>query len=120
MEEINFNIEEKPNKKKRKILIILSIIVFVVGVFGLIVSLCLMDTEKDPLTYENFLQIRNGMDYQDVVEIFDGRQGQLDSSSGYGGYTLSYYSWSNNSGSKCVIVWFENGKVGGKTQYGLN
>ena len=71
------------------------------------------------LTYSNYTQIQNGMTYSEVVEILDGHDGVLDTSSGFGGYTFSYYTWSNNSGTKCIVIGFENGKVCSKSQYGL-
>ncbi|MBQ9790712.1 MAG: DUF3862 domain-containing protein [Clostridia bacterium] len=71
------------------------------------------------LTYSNYTKIQNGMSYSQVVDILGDDPGVLDSSSSYGGYTLSYYTWSNNSGSKCIVVGFENGKVCAKSQYGL-
>jgi len=71
------------------------------------------------LTYENYSKIKNGMSYSEVVEILDNHEGELDTSAGYGGYTLSYYHWTSTSGSRCIVVGFENGRVCAKSQYGL-
>ena len=72
------------------------------------------------LTYSNYIKIQNGMTYSQVVEILGNDPGECTTESGYGGYTLSYYTWTNYSGTKCIVIGFENGKVCTKSQYGLN
>ena len=94
-----------------------------VAVFVIVLSIILgsqsCSSSSNYLTYDNYMQIQNGMTYSQVVEILDGHQGQLDTESGYGGYTLKYYSWTNNSGTRCIVVGFENNRVCAKSQYGL-
>lgn len=70
------------------------------------------------LTYENYMSINNGMSYSQVCDIFDSN-GELSSTAGMEGYTLSYYTWSNEIGTRIVVVSFENGRVTGKSQVGL-
>ena len=99
-----------------------------VGIFIAIISVIIIlaiivgstnCAKNEYLTYENYTQIQNGMTYSQVVEILDNHQGTLDTSAGFGGYTLSYYTWTNDSGSRCIVVGFENGRVCVKSQYGL-
>lgn len=94
-----------------------------VAVFVIVLSITLgsrgCSSNINYLTYDNYMKIQTGMTYTEVVEILDGHQGQLDTESGYGGYTLKYYTWTNSSGTRCIVVGFENGRVCAKSQYGL-
>ena len=102
-----------------------SIIIFVVIIVVVAAIIYFALTSGDGgssinyLTYANYTKIQNGMSYSEVVSILGNHEGTLDTSAGYGGYTLSYYSWSNSSGTRCIVVGFENGKVCAKSQYGL-
>ena len=60
------------------------------------------------------------MSYLQVVDILDGHEGVLYSYSEYGGYTLAYYTWTNSTASKCIVVGFMNDSVCAKSQYGLS
>ena len=125
MEEIKLhdNFNESPNKNSNKGALI--------GIVGFLVSLIIVvavvvgfsggdgSANSNYLTYSNYTQIQNGMSYSQVVDILGGHEGTLDTSSSYGGYTLSYYTWSNISGTKCIVVGFENRRVCAKSQYGL-
>ena len=71
------------------------------------------------LTYENYSKIQAGMTYEEVVNVMQGNEGVLDTTSSYGGYTLSFYTWSDELGFKCIVVGFENGRVSTKSQTGL-
>ena len=124
MEEIKLNndFNESPNKNNTKgvwigIVGFLVLFIIVVAVF---VSVSEGDgsTSSNYLTYSNYTKIENGMSYSQVVDILGGHQGVLDTSSSYGGYTLSYYTWSNSSETICIVVGFENGCVCAKSQYG--
>ena len=124
MEEIQLNSSENESRQKRGKGVIIAVIGFVVLVvlgFSIIVVGTSGDglSNSNYLTYSNYTKIKNGMSYSQVVEILDNNQGVLDTSSSYGGYTLSYYTWSNSSGTKFIIVGFENGGVCSKSQYGL-
>lgn len=125
MEEIKLqdNSEEiTKNNNKRNIIIgamtfiVLCVIIFVVAISA---SKSGSSTAHDYLTYSNYVRIQDGMSYSQVVHILGDNDGMLDTSSSYGGYTLSYYTWSNNLGTKCIVVGFENGKVCAKSQIGL-
>lgn len=74
----------------------------------------------DYLTYDNYIQIQNGMTYQEVVDILGGYDGTLDTSAGSGGYYLEYYYWSSEYGFEIITVGFENGRVCAKSQIGLD
>jgi len=106
------------NKNKWIVAVIAFIIAFVV-VISIILGSRGCSSSVSYLTYENYIKIQNGMSYSEVVEILDGHQGQLDTESGYGGYTLKYYSWTNSSSTRCIVVGFENNRVCAKSQYGL-
>ena len=71
------------------------------------------------LTYENYMDINNGMTYSEVVKVLDGHEGELNTSAGSGGYSIKYYSWKNSSGSRIIVVGFMNGVVCAKSQVGL-
>ena len=120
MEEIKLNddFNESPNENNGKgawigiagfLVLLIIVVAVVVGVSG----------DSNYLTYSNYTKIQNGMSYSQVVDILDGHKGVLDTSSSYGGSTLSYYTWSNSAGTKCIVVGFENGHVCAKSQYGL-
>ena len=110
------NQPSRPSNSKTVISVIVTIAVFVI-LFAVIISS--VGGSNTYLTYENYMKIHNGMTYNEVVEVLDNHQGELDTSAGYGGYTLAYYTWSNSSGSRCIVIGFENGKVCAKSQYGL-
>lgn len=122
MEEIQLNTQRNnPQKQKDKNLLIgiIGFAVIFIAIIAITVGLLNGSTSSNYLTYSNYSQIRNGMSYSQVVDILDGHQGVLDTSSSYEGYKLSYYTWSNSSGTKCIVVGFENGIVCAKSQYGL-
>ncbi len=125
MEEIKFDTESNQNFNKRNRkgvwIGVLGFLVLFAGVVAIVVAVPYNKSSSyGYLTYDNYVQIQNGMSYSQVVDILDGHQGVLDTTSSYGGYTLSYYTWSNSSGSKCIVVGFQNGSVCTKSQYGLS
>ncbi len=122
MEELelgNGTIEKTRNKNNKKIVIIVIASVLILGLlFAIIFSSG--GGRKDYLTYESYSQIRNGMTYSEVVEIFDGHHGEETVSSGFENYHLAYYTWTSSSYSyKVITVGFENGRVCAKSQVGL-
>lgn len=125
MEEIKLNdgFNESPKKNSRKnIWICITVFLFLIIIAIAVVvgvSAGIDSTDSNYLTYDKYTQIQNGMSYIQVVELFDGNQGVLDTSSSVGGYTLSYYTWSNDSGTKFIVVGFENDRVCAKSQFGL-
>ncbi len=120
---LNNSFNEIPNKNNNKgfWIGITGFLVLFIIVIAVVVGLSGEDglTNSNYLTYSNYTQIQNGMSYSQVVDILDGHQGVLDTSASSGGYTLSYYTWSNRSETKCIIVGFENGRVCAKSQYSL-
>lgn len=117
---LDFNQDRPKNKKKTTLIVVIGVAVL----FAVIMAIAFGvlsggSTGASYLTYSNYAQIQNGMSYYQVVDILDGNQGALSTSSGFGGYTLAYYTWSNSSGTKCIVVGFENGSVCAKSQYGL-
>lgn len=125
MEEIKLedNSDEiiKNNNKRNKIIGVITFIVSCVVIFGVAIAASKSggSSTGDYLTYNNYVCIRDGMTYSQVVNVLGGNSGVLSTSSSYDGYTLSYYTWSNRSGTKCIVVGFENNKVCAKSQYGL-
>jgi len=71
------------------------------------------------INYTNYNRVQDNMTYQQVVEIFEGNDGVLSSSSGSGPYTLKYYEWSNYNKTKIITIGFLNNKVCAKAQVGL-
>lgn len=120
MDEINVgNQNNQPPQTSNNKTAIGVVVVIIIGVilFAVIISSA---GGYSYLTYENYMKIHNGMTYNEVLDVLDGHQGKLDTSAGYGDYTLSYYTWTNSSGSRCIVIGFENGRVCAKSQYGLN
>ncbi|MBE7082180.1 MAG: DUF3862 domain-containing protein [Clostridiales bacterium] len=119
MEEIKLNVNEEVNNAK-KFKGGWAILIAFIFVIGCIIAVSSVGFESNSyLNRENYSKIRTGMSYTQVVEVLEGHEGEMDTSSSFGGYTLAYYTWSNSSGSKCIVVGFENGKVCAKSQYGL-
>lgn len=106
------------NKNKCVVAIIAFVVTFII-VLSIILGSRSCSSSITYLTYENYIEIQNGMSYSEVVEILDGHQGKLDTESGYGGYTLRYYTWTNSSATRCIVVGFENNRVCAKSQFGL-
>lgn len=121
MEENNIQLNDQPPQRQSNSYIgwiILAVVVVVI--IAVLVGVLVGKTNGNGyLTYENYLKISNGMTYSQVVDILGGHAGTLDTSSSYEGYTMTVYSWSNNSGTKNIVVVFDNGKVSAKSQFGL-
>lgn len=119
MDEIDLSSGNNTNNEptnKSGLVFLIAIIAIIIFVVVIIFAL----SGGTYLTYDNYMKIKNGMSYNEVVEILDGHKGELDTSGGGYGYYLSYYSWTNASGSACIVVCFENGRVCAKSQYGLD
>ena len=110
--------KEKTSKNKSFIIFVVIIIVIAAITYFALTSSG-GGSSINYLTYENYTKIQNGMSYSEVVAILGNHQGTLDTTASSGGYTLSYYTWANSSGTRCIVVGFENGKVCAKSQYGL-
>lgn len=122
MEEQKLNNESRYKiKKNNNVLYIVSSIVILAAIVLVIFLIKQPNniSNNNYLTYSNYNKIKDGMRYSEVVEVLEGNDGKLSTSSSYAGYSLSYYEWSNSSGTKCIVVGFENGCVCVKTQYGL-
>ncbi len=68
------------------------------------------------LTTENFNRLKVGMTYQEVVQIIG--QGKLVSQNQFSDRKVDAYQWSG-SHSKFISCTFVNGKLSGKSQFGL-
>ena len=109
------------SKKPSNTLIAAAVIIFVLGlILYLVFVVGDVGVTTNYITYENYTKIHNGMSYSEVVSILGNHEGTLDTTASSSGYTLSYYSWTNPSGSRCIVIGFENGKVCAKSQYGLS
>lgn len=72
--------------------------------------------EDTKITYDNFLKIKMGQKYEDVVAVLgDGKQ---QSSSEVSGIKTVMYTW-KGSGASNMNVTIQNGAVTGKAQLGL-
>jgi len=122
MEEVQVeNNQNQPKKMSNK-----AIALLIVGVIAISTVIALLivfaidsPSENSYLNIKNFNQISNGMTYEQVVEILDDHEGTLQSSAGSGEYLLEYYNWTNDSGTKIIVVGFQNGLVTAKSQIGL-
>lgn len=123
MEEIDLsNVDDKDKGKNRKIIlyVVLACVGFVVAFVVTYFTIdTLSKTMETPINYENYLKIKSGMTYEEVVSIFDGQNGDLESSSTLLGDTYSYYTWSDNYGTGVVTILFINNIVDTKSQFGL-
>lgn len=124
MEEIKLLENEKTAKVGENHSTAILVTAIVIAVFAFVVCIVILTAvpsvaPKEYLTYENYMKIQNGMTYSEVVEIFDGHDGELDTSAGFGDYSLEYYDWTNSSGSKIIVIGFSNGRVCAKSQIGL-
>jgi len=91
--------------------------VTIVALVILIVTI--LNSTRSYLTYKNYEKIQTGMTYNEVVQILDNHRGKLDTEAQYEDHKIAYYSWSNKSDSRGIVVGFYNGKVVAKSQYGL-
>lgn len=73
----------------------------------------------EPCTYDEYLQIENGMTYSDVVGIIGSDGVELSSVSSHG-TTASVYQWDGSKQYSNVVVEFVNGLVVSKAQSGLS
>lgn len=69
-------------------------------------------------SYEEYLQIKNGMTYDQVVEII-GSEGKETSTATLGGTTSSVYQWDGSAKYSNVTITFTNNAVVAKAQAGL-
>ena len=72
-----------------------------------------------PCTYDEYLQIEDGMSYVDVVGVIGSEGIELSSSSSYGA-TVSVYQWDGSKKHSNVVVEFVNDEVVAKSQSGLS
>ena len=122
MEEVQVqNNQNEPKKMSNKAIALLIVGVIAVStVIALLIVFALdKPNETSYLNINNFNRISNGMTYEQVVEVLDDHEGTLQTSAGSGEYLIEYYNWTNNSGTKIIVVGFQNGIVMAKSQVGL-
>lgn len=72
------------------------------------------------ISYEEFVSIENGMTYNEVVQII-GSNGELLSESEFDGVNSTIFVWYGDAYSGAnANIYFENGVVTSKAQYGLS
>ena len=113
------NQSTQSSNNKKVIAVVVAVVIFAL-VVAVIVIVASSGGTKTHLTYDNYTAIETGMTYNQVVRVLENHEGELSSSSAYGDYSLAYYTWSNDSGTRCIVVGFQNGEVCVKTQYGLD
>ncbi|MFX5502496.1 hypothetical protein ACM5ME_21240 [Bacillus subtilis] len=78
------------------------------------------ETNKKTISMDEFKKIENGMSKEEVEKLIGGA-GTLDSSAGEGQYKTEIYSWEGDTGFGAnANVTFQDGKVQGKAQFGLD
>lgn len=118
-------------RNKKKFPRFLGIILIVLGCIGIIGALSDSGDKKgnidSEVTLEEFMQIKSGMTYDEVVDII-GFDGELTSQVDYGSFdfgeetidtSTDFYIWKNLLGSNCIVV-FQGGVVTTKSQFGLD
>lgn len=84
-------------------------------IFMLIAIMSIPVSAKTKVTYSNFLKVKMGSTYSQVVKIVGS--GKKESSSSIGGIKSVVYSWTSGMGTMTITT--ENGKVLSKAQLGL-
>ena len=75
-------------------------------------------TSSSKVTMEMYNNVKNGMTYDEVVELF-GAEGAILSTSEVMGIVSTIYTWNGTSlGANCNVT-FQDGTVFAKAQYGL-
>ncbi len=72
--------------------------------------------KKGEVTMENYKKVKNGMSYEEVVEIFG--EGEEISSTNVAGYSTATYMWKPGTFSNVTLT-FQNNKLISKFQMGL-
>ena len=105
-------------RANKKNLIALAIcFVALVILFAIIIISAATDSDNY-LTYENYEKIEMGMNYDQVVVLFNNHVGKSNRPSGNGACT---YTWTDDSGTRTIIIAFDaKGRVYNKSQYGLD
>lgn len=73
--------------------------------------------EENKVTAENFKRLKNGMTYEQVVEIL-GKEGELMSENEIAGTKTEMYQWKAGMMANMNAM-FQNGKMISKAQFGL-
>lgn len=73
---------------------------------------------KNPINLENYDKIQEGMTYDEVVEIFGGKEGEVFTEANHGNDSATVYIWRADKTANCTVE-FMNGKVFIKAQAGL-
>lgn len=117
-----------PTKKKSNpfatIFKILGVILLFVGAYIILYNLPRSEEEKLEkedicyVTLEEFNQVKHGMTYEEVVSIV-GCEGTLSSDYGNSSYNVKMFYWYGKDNISNMVVNFENGKLTGKNQIGL-
>ena len=74
--------------------------------------------EGNTITLEQYNKIKEGMTYQQVVDIV-GSEGSLTANSSAGGISIEMYTWVGDGSYAVAEIGFQNEKVVSMTQIGL-
>ena len=74
--------------------------------------------EGNTITLEQYNKIKEGMTYQQVVDIV-GSEGSLTVNSSAGGISIEMYTWVSDNSYGLAEIGFQDGKVISMTQFGL-
>lgn len=77
-----------------------------------------INNQPEKITMEEFTALKNGMTYQQVVNIIGG-EGTLTSEISIGWEKVTTYSWNGNHLGSSASISFSNGILNTKMQYGL-
>lgn len=77
------------------------------------------DEEMANLRLSHYHGVKQGMTYEQVVGVLEGRDGREVLSGGNDAYYITTLTWENPDGSN-ITVTFNKGKVEAKAQFGLS
>jgi len=99
------------------IILIIAIIIYFVG-SAIFSNINNNQSNRTSVTLSEYNQVRTGMSYREVVEIF-GSNGELVMEISDAGGSAKTYSWDGSKRFSKVFIVFDGNKVFSKTQAGL-
>ncbi|MBQ2701671.1 MAG: DUF3862 domain-containing protein [Clostridia bacterium] len=125
MEEMNNNLSTPPSTNqinqspppstnKSNVGKIIGIIIAIIAAIFIFIAI-----KDSHMSLRNYEKIKEGMTYEQVVDILGGKEGEISADSSYGGYSSSAYIWTDTFENRVITVIFFQNKVLSKAQSGL-
>lgn len=103
-----------PPTNKSNVGVIIGIIIAIIPIIFIVITI-----KDSPMSLSNYNKIKEGMTYEQVVDILGGKEGEVSADSSYGGYSSSAYIWTDTFENRVITVIFFQNKVLSKAQSGL-